>query len=157
MEKNELGEFLRRIRKEVYDEGVKKFAKRLGIPAWTYRSIEEGRTIHPKKETMTQIEEALSIKLTSMNFREFEIERKQSYRKDRFVATLNTVHERIEREIDFLNKIPTSGKYEMDVDAYNSVLDSLIAKLETMYVEEKEIVKDHWLDQMEEEFFRKEY
>ena len=70
MIKNELGEFLRKIRMEVYDEGVKKFAKRLDIPAWTYRSIEEGRTVHPQKETIDKIEKALHIKISMMNFEE---------------------------------------------------------------------------------------
>lgn len=155
MIKNELGEFLRKIRIEMYGEGMKKFAKRLDIPTWTYRSIEEGRTIHPKKETLLKIEKALQIKLTDMNFRELSMEVQHSYRKIRYIAALNTIKERIDEDINKLQTIPTTGKYEQDVNMFNKTIEELIHKLENMFIDEEcEKKENDWLSKMEDEFFK---
>lgn len=155
MIKNELGEFLRKIRIEMYGEGMKKFAKRLDIPAWTYRSIEEGRTIHPKKETLLKIEKALQIKLTDMNFRELSMEIQHSYRKIRYIAALNTIKERIDEDINKLQTIPTTGKYEQDVNMFNKTIEELIQRLENMFIDEEcEKKEKDWLSKMEDEFFK---
>ena len=154
MIKNELGEFLRKIRMEVYDEGVKKFAKRLDIPAWTYRSIEEGRTVHPQKETIDKIEKALHIKISMMNFEELSTSIQHSYRKERYVARLAILKERIEAEIDNLARIPTDGKYEFDEDMYNQTIKELIRKLQAMTEIKKEESID-WMAEMEKDFYQK--
>lgn len=153
MIKNELGEFLRKIRTEVYEEGVKKFARRLDIPAWTYRSIEEGRTIHPKKETLLKLEKGLQIKLTDMDFRELSMGLQHSYRKIRYVSSLNTIKERIFEDIEKFQRIPTNGKYEIDVEAHNEAIKEVIQKLEEMIIEENKEKEINWLEEMENDFY----
>ncbi len=152
MIKNELGEFLRKIRLEVYGEGVKKFAKRLDIPAWTYRSIEEGRTIHPQKETIDRIEKALNIKISKMDFEEISTSIQHSYRKERYIARLMILKERIEKEIDSLTRIPMTGKYEFDEEMYNQTIADLVEKLHSLPKFKKEESID-WMAEMEQEFF----
>lgn len=152
MIKNELGEFLRKIRLDVYGEGVKKFARRLEIPAWTYRSIEEGRTVHPQKETIDKIEEALSIKISRMDFEEISTPIQHSYRRERYIARLTILKERIEAEIDRLARIPTDGKYEFDEEMYNQTIEDLIEKLHALpRMKNKE--SHDWMAEMEKVFF----
>ena len=119
-----------------------------------YRSIEEGRTVHPQKETIDKIEKALHIKISMMNFEELSTSIQHSYRKERYIARLTILKERIEAEIDNLARIPTDGKYEFDEDMYNQTIKDLVEKLQTM----PEIKKEesiNWMAEMEKDFCQK--
>ena len=89
-----------------------------------------------------------------MNFEELSTSIQHSYRKERYIARLTILKERIEAEIDNLARIPTDGKYEFDEDMYNQTIKDLVEKLQTM----PEIKKEesiNWMAEMEKDFCQK--
>lgn len=133
----DIGVKIRELRRHVYKENSRDFAKRCDISKSCLLQIERGEIIKPTRKVLNKLEKALDLDFRDMNKTNGTVIFTKSQKITRFRNVLNSIYTDMNKNILFLNSLCNEELYMRDDKFLDEKIDDLIRQLEAVRTEIK--------------------